>query len=473
MNPISALPILDAANASADTSAVLGITLGSFALAGVLYVWTALALSAVFGKSGVPAWKAWVPFLNTIELLQLGGLSGWLVLLVLFPPALWVVVVIACYRVNVSFGLGVGMTVLAALSLPIWATVLGFGSARWIGTPAHAAGPAPGPRRGADGPFGTSAFPAADPLARRLGGPIDAPPPASPSVVSSFAPDPSPVEEDSAPAPAPLPVFTPAPPPSGRADDDGFDLGAVGELTSGATDAVPGAPAPVSAIPTRTAEPALPPVSSVPLASFAGAPGGQAPAATPPVTRVPAAAHAAVADEPWAPRRSAAGAEPDASPFSEASAEVSAIAGAPDAGSPQSARGSVSAQHTRPEIPDEPLDQTILTRRKRTAWSLVPPTGTAVPIGSHVVILGRKPSADAAFPGAQLIPVDDGTVSKTHARLELREDRWYITDLGSTNGVLFATLMGTEIEATPGVEVEAGERFYLGDAEVRLRRSDG
>lgn len=33
--------------------------------------------------------------------------------------------------------------------------------------------------------------------------------------------------------------------------------------------------------------------------------------------------------------------------------------------------------------------------------------------------------------------------------------------------------MGTEIEATPGVEVEAGERFYLGDAEVRLRRSDG
>ena len=87
--------------------------------------------------------------------------------------------------------------------------------------------------------------------------------------------------------------------------------------------------------------------------------------------------------------------------------------------------------------------------------------------------LGRKPAPDRTFPDAQLVSIDDGTVSKTHARLELRDDQWYVTDLGSTNGVLFATLMGTEVEATPGVEIEAGERFFLGDAEVRLQRSDG
>ena len=34
---------------------------------------------------------------------------------------------------------------------------------------------------------------------------------------------------------------------------------------------------------------------------------------------------------------------------------------------------------------------------------------------------------------------------------------WYVTDLDSTNGVLFATVLGTEVEATPGVEAEAGE----------------
>ncbi len=84
-----------------------------------------------------------------------------------------------------------------------------------------------------------------------------------------------------------------------------------------------------------------------------------------------------------------------------------------------------------------------------------------------------SPTPDRDFPAAQLISIDDGTVSKTHARLSLRDDHWYVTDLGSTNGVLFATLMGTEVEATPGEEIEAGERFFLGDAEVRLQRSEG
>jgi pSer/pThr/pTyr-binding forkhead associated (FHA) protein len=88
------------------------------------------------------------------------------------------------------------------------------------------------------------------------------------------------------------------------------------------------------------------------------------------------------------------------------------------------------------------------------------------------VLLGRKPAPDPQYPGAQLISIQDGTVSKTHARLQLRDDRWYVTDLDSTNGVLFATLMGTEVEAPRGVEVEAGDRFLLGDAEIRLQRSD-
>ncbi len=39
--------------------------------------------------------------------------------------------------------------------------------------------------------------------------------------------------------------------------------------------------------------------------------------------------------------------------------------------------------------------------------------------------------------------------------------------------MLFTTLMGTEVAATPGEEVEAGDLFFLGDAEVRLNRSDG
>ncbi len=139
----------------------------------------------------------------------------------------------------------------------------------------------------------------------------------------------------------------------------------------------------------------------------------------------------------------------------------------------RSAHVAVAAQHRQAqEMPDEVSDETIITRRRRMPWSLIPPTGAPMPIIADVVILGRKPVRDPDHPRAQLIGIDDGTVSKTHARLERRDDHWFVTDLGSTNGVLFATMMGTEVEATPGVEIEAGERFYLGDAEVRLVRSD-
>ena len=420
----------------------------SFLLIAALYVWTAVALSAVFRKSGEQAWKAWVPVLNQIVLLELGRLSGWLYLLVLVPFAgpliLWALLIVACYRINLSFGHGVGMTVLAAVLLPVWATILGFGPARWLGTEMAARGPGRGPRRSALPEAAEEFVPRATPPAYRPSVPLP------PAPASGWTPPPVP------PAPAPA-----ADAPRAASDRDGrwgeFDLGAVSEVTSEVTGADSAAPAPISAVPVPT----VPSVTEEPAAP---------PIAEPPVTRVPPVQAREPEPEPWAPARAS---RSDSEAFPDTSAQVSAIVGAPDAGTPRSARASVSAQHRHAEIPDDPIDETVITRRRRTAWSLVPPSGAAVPITAEVVLLGRKPAPDRAFPEAQLVPIDDGTVSKTHARLQLREDRWYVTDLGSTNGVLFATLMGTEVEATPGVEIEAGERFFLGDAEVRLQRSGG
>ena len=96
----------------------------------------------MFRKSGEESWQAWVPVLNLVVLLRLGGLSGWLLLLALVPfvgpVAVWVVVVIACHRIGGAFGFGPGMTVLAALLLPVWASVIGFGTSRWVGAEASA-----------------------------------------------------------------------------------------------------------------------------------------------------------------------------------------------------------------------------------------------------------------------------------------------------------------------------------------------
>ncbi len=161
--------------------------------------------------------------------------------------------------------------------------------------------------------------------------------------------------------------------------------------------------------------------------------------------------------------------------FPELSGEVSAVIGWPAAGSPRSALNAVSAQQRRlePFADDDDLDQTVITRRaKKPTWQLVPASGAPVPLTSDVVILGRRPVGDAAFPGAQLVavPGDARTVSKTHARLERRDEAWVVTDLGSTNGVLVRTLMGDEIEVEPGSQIDAGERFFLGDEEFHLKQ---
>jgi hypothetical protein len=583
------------------------ITLGvAFVLTALLfYVWTAIALAAIFRKSGEESWKAWVPILNVVVLLRLGGLSGWLVLLFIIPIIGWIALIIAVYRINVAFGHGAGMTVLAWFLFPVWATVLGFGSARWLGREEAVRGPlrssyadAPPSMRPADAnpatttfaplvpppayglppaaatppaPPSAPAFPAA--AAPGLAAPAAPAPAAAPAPVAGSAspvpaapaagwtPPPLPphavrpepvrssqpaadlpaadlpgtdqvgadrsVPVDSTPtfadAPAPArPVFTaPALPAAPVADapddaddlddepgiaapvssaprrssaadaaaampdwDDDDDADAPGDepswdvdfggasATGEVTDAVTGAPAPVSAAPRRAVPPADEPEP------FSAAPRRAVPELDdstdePPVTSVPAAAPAAAMREPWAPAPSPMPGESEA--FPETSGPVSAIAGAPDAGGPRSALASVSALHTRPHIPeDDEFDATIVARRKRTAWTLVDPTGTRIPLTSDVVLLGRRPSADPGFPGAQLVALDDDTrtISKTHARLQLRDDKWYITDLASTNGVLFSTLMGTEVAATPGEETEAGERFLLGDAEVSLSRSD-
>jgi hypothetical protein len=472
-----------------DQSTAVALSLIGLIAFLALYVWLALALSAVFRKSGEEAWKAWVPVLNLIVLLQLGGLSGWWLLLWLVPGlgmlAVWVFVIVACHRIGRSFGCGPGMTVLAALLLPVWASVIGFGSSRWVGAESHHHGV----RRTAADDDGLP-FLAGYGRTSETYTPITPPPaygrsqPAAPrqpeQAAAGWTPSPSTLQAPSTPAAAsapppspPIPTVTAAAAAAtpARGSDLWEDLGLRPgeELTGEVTGAVTGAPSPISAVPGVTRE--------EPDESLAGPRRGVQSRAIPdgpsdglpPVTHVPAAPAAAPLAEPWAPARSPMS---DGQAFTDTSGEVSAIAGAPEAGAPRSARASVSSQHTRPEIPDDAIEETIIARRRQTQWSLVLPTGEPVALGAEVVILGRRPAADSEYPGAQLVAIEDGTVSKTHARLVLRDDKWWVTDLDSTNGVLFATVLGTEVEATSGVEAEAGDRFLLGDAEVRLVRSD-
>lgn len=481
-----------------NESALVVLSATSVILTLVLYVWQSLAFAALFRKAGEAGWQGWVPILNVAVVLRLGGFSPWLVFIVLIPffgqVALAVVFIVSAHRINRSFGFGAGMTVLAAFFAIIWASVLGFGSARWIGG---------GPARTSAPPAPPAPFVGAPPAPPLSGPSVSIPAPAAPAP-SAWAPQPS------APAPAAPPTIAtpvvagpafpatggpafPPPPPLPTAASPALE----DELEDSAVDPEDRvAPAPRrtgSFLPPEDPAPPAEPAPAVgPIASVPGTRSSQPAAPAPaPVADVPAAPEPAAPAEPWAPAPGVAAAPlgdpgPDDG-FPEPSEAVSAVYGAPDAGSPRSARSSVSALYAQAGVPEEApvaaaadldddleaMDQTVIARRRRIPWVLIPPGGAPIDISADVVILGRRPAADASFPNAQLVSISDETrtVSKTHARLELRGETWFVTDLGSTNGVLFATLMGTEVEAQPGQEIEAGERFFLGDAEVRLSRS--
>ena len=423
-----------------------------------VYIWSSLALAGVFGKVGEERWQAWVPVWNAAVLLRIGGYSPWLVLVILVPVlgqlAFFVVLVMACHRITIGFGYGPGMTVVAALWNPIWASVLAWGDASWSGRAlVRPVAPPPVPAghpeqlRGYPPPAGSVPSVAhwtppaqSAPQATPEGAPPFVPPLTSEVVVAPplVSPAFAPVLEPEADAPEP---FTPVPPPVPLA----AQWYPVRSAPSNDDVEVSAAPAAVGSDPLADPRWAPPP-------EVFRAPGtGEAPlpapevfgAAVPGLTDAVAPAEREVAAEPVAqPARMAPPEETD-EPRLEASAAF-----------------------------DEPDDRTVLASRLRPSWTLVTSAERELALTGSEVLLGRQPAADPDHLGAQLLVVPDPTrtVSKRHALLRLVDGEWLVRDLCSTNGVTLVTPDGVERTVVPGAEEPLTARFFLGDAEFELRQ---
>ena len=120
----------------ASQESVIGLAPVAGGLFVVLYVWTAMALAKLFAKLGEASSSAWAPVLNIVTLLRLGEVNPATVVFLAVPVVQVIGIVFlvtAISTINRRFGLGTGMTVLGFISLPIWASVLGFGSRVPIG----------------------------------------------------------------------------------------------------------------------------------------------------------------------------------------------------------------------------------------------------------------------------------------------------------------------------------------------------
>ena len=87
---------------------------------------------------------------------------------------------------------------------------------------------------------------------------------------------------------------------------------------------------------------------------------------------------------------------------------------------------------------------------RRRPPSLLDPSKLA----SGRMVIGRSSACD--------LVVDDDTVSRRHAALELRDGTWRLRDLGSRNGTWVNGRRAAD------VEVRAGDELQLGGARFRL-----
>lgn len=106
-------------------------------------------------------------------------------------------------------------------------------------------------------------------------------------------------------------------------------------------------------------------------------------------------------------------------------------------------------------------------RRHRVSWSVSLPDGASFLVREQV-LLGRAPQATAEHPRAELVVIDDPSVSKSHAMLQLAGGALQVLDRGSANGTVMI-IDDVEQDCPPGVWmlVPDGATLELGTVELR------
>lgn len=314
-----------------------------------IYVWYAWALSRLFPRLDGEGWKGWVPVLNEAEILARGGVPAWSVVFYFIPLVqlygLYLKVV-ATHRINRRFGRGAGMTVLAILLPPVWATVLAWGAAPYPEGERLAA-LQPGPRR-----TPPSTAPARD---------------ASGYTIPSLAPH-SPAQTETSGLVFPDYAAPPRTPASAAAPAAGVGAPGAGAPAASFAPPTPGAP------PT----PATPPTPGAPASSFAP----PAPSAPAPVAPAPPA---------FAPQPPPA---PSSPPLAPAPAAHPAPP-APSAPQPPAPQPPVFDAAPPTPAPAKPAD---------TATDAHPVTGIMATMGGAPLAPGAPAATPAPTPPAQTPP---------------------------------------------------------------------
>ncbi|PAU68905.1 FHA domain-containing protein [Bifidobacterium criceti] len=132
------------------------------------------------------------------------------------------------------------------------------------------------------------------------------------------------------------------------------------------------------------------------------------------------------------------------------------------------ARPSAAQHQQRPlsggihvDLPQRPVVDTVQER----AFIMYLEDGTRIGLPTHgAIVVGRKPTAVEDGDGTVTVKDTTGTMSRSHARIEINDGTIWITDLGSLNGTSI-TIDGEErrLQRDHREHVEPGARLSFGD----------
>lgn len=120
------------------------------------------------------------------------------------------------------------------------------------------------------------------------------------------------------------------------------------------------------------------------------------------------------------------------------------------------------------ELPTVIQDATVAVPRRRgdALWTLQLPDG-ATTLVREQVLLGRAPQPSTEHPRAELVVIDDPSLSKSHAVLRLVDGTLQVLDLDSANGTVLV-VDDVDHPCAPGLwmTIPDGATLELGTAEL-------
>ena len=99
----------------------------------VILVLMIVSFWKIFEKAGKPGWAAIVPIYNLIVYLEIVNKPVWWIILIFIPLVNIVILIMLTHRLSLSFGQGVGFTILLVLVGVVGYPVLAFGDYKYVG----------------------------------------------------------------------------------------------------------------------------------------------------------------------------------------------------------------------------------------------------------------------------------------------------------------------------------------------------